>query len=208
MRRRTTRWLLTFSILSLPAPLAGQAQVALAAGARNNGPEAVVNRALLAAALKPAYTVHLVSDWPRLRDATGLCVNDGEEQIDGTLELTSGGDYVGTLQRTATIRFCGIHGQAREACSLTLESRGPVLAEGEVYSFTTGWNSPVIELRWTTAPADSNVAVTGDCAPAFNDALRRMYQGVVHMLDFPIPAAGEAPTLTRLEDYGWIVGVR
>jgi hypothetical protein len=194
--------------LAATCSLAAQADLTLAAGANQSGPMRIVNRALLAAALKPVYTVELRSDWPQLGLAGGDCVNGGQEVLKGTIELTSGGNYVGSLQRGATIRFCGAHGQAQEACALTLTSTGPVAATGEVQPFTRGWTNPVVELHWATAAAGTAVRLDGDCAPAFNDALRRMYLGVTHMVEFPLPAAGEGLRRAELADYGWIVEVQ
>lgn len=207
--RRVTQLLLAVTTLVLIPPLSAQARLALAAGANEpGGPSLVVNRALLAAALKQVYRVHLVSDWPQLGTADGRCVNGGEESLEGNVELTSGGNYLGTLERRATIRFCGAHGQAREACSLTLRSAGRVAAQGEVQPFTSGWANPVVELHWATALEGNGVAVEGDCPAAFNDALQRMYLGVTHVLEFSLPVAGEGPRTERLEDFGWTVEVQ
>lgn len=207
--RRATQMLLAATMLGFAPRLAGQAALALAAGANEpGGPSVVVNRALLAAALKPAYQIHLVSDWPQLGTADGRCMNGGEEMLDGTVELTSGGNYIGTLERRATIRFCGAHGQAREACSLTLRSTGPVSARGEVHPFTSGWTNPVVELHWATASEGNGVAVEGDCPPAFNNALQQMYLGVTHVLEFTLPVVGDGARTERLDDYGWTVKVK
>ena len=168
----------------------------------------MVNRALLAAALKSTYSVHLVSAWPQLGMPNSTCVNGGEEVLEGTIEQTSGGNYVGSLQRRATIRFCGTHGPATEACSLTLRSVGPVAAQGEVQPFTRGWTNPTVELRWATAESGNDVTVEGDCAPTFNESLRRMYLGVTHMVEFPLPVVGEGLRREELADYGWIVAVQ
>jgi hypothetical protein len=205
---RSTRSLLVVALVALPAPVVAQAQLALAAGADvPGGPSAVVSRALLAAALKPKYQLRLTSDWPQLAAADGSCLNGGEEFLEGGVELTSGGEYLGTLTRTTTIHFCGSHGLARDACTLTLRSKGPVVARGEVQARPAGWANPVLELGWSTVPDGSEVMLDGDCTPSFNEALRRMYLGVSHRLEFSLPAAGEAGRRERLDDYGWEVEV-
>jgi hypothetical protein len=203
--RRTVPLLVTAALLA--APLTAQTGLALAAGARGNVPVAVVNRALMAAALKPALAVTLTSNWPQLREPGGTCVNGGEETLAGTLRLTSGGNYEGALHRHATILFCGSHGPARESCELTLSSTGPVSAVGEVQPFTAGWTDPVMTLNWST-PDGAEVRVDGSCPEAFNEALRKMYAGVSHAVEFPVPVAGEDERGFRLDDFGWLVQVR
>ena len=206
--QRTTRPLFVATCLILSGPATAHAQLALAAGANEaGGLSAIVNRALLAAALKPSYQVHLTSDWPQLSAPDGSCLNGGEEFLEGPLELTSGGDYVGTLSRTATIHFCGSHGSARDACILTLRSKGPVVARGEVLPLAAGWADPVVELHWSSAAEGNEVTVDGNCAPSFNEALRRMYLGVTHTIEFPFPTAGEATRREQLDEYGWNVEV-
>ena len=203
-----TRSLVVATLVALTVPVAAEAQGGLAAGTDEpGGPSEMVNRALLAAALKPKYQLRMASDWPQLAAPNGSCLNGGSELIEGGLELTSGGDYVGTLTRTTTINFCGSHGQAREACVLVLRGKGPVAARGEIQPFMDGWTNPVVELHWSTAPEGNEVTLDGDCSPSFNDALRRMYLGVSHVLEFPLPAVGEGGRRERLEDYGWNVEV-
>jgi hypothetical protein len=206
---RTTRLvvaLVAFALLAGPGRVVSQ-QFALGAGAADAAANDRVNRALLAAALKPGYTVNLASNWPELRAADGSCVNGGREVLTGRLDQTSGGNYVGKLVRRASIQFCGAHGAATERCSLTLESEGAVAANGEVRRFPAGWAQPVVALRWVSLPADNDVTVSGDCPPAFNQALRRMFLGVTHLLEFELPTTGEGRLAQRLDDYGWIVEV-
>jgi hypothetical protein len=186
---------------------AGQVPLALGAGAEwAGGSSSSVNRALMAAALRPVYSVRLASDWPELVGKDGRCRNGGEEVITGELELTSGGNYLGTLTREATIRFCGAHGPATEACSLTLRSTGPVAARGEVEPFRGGWTNPLLTLHWA-APAGAVAEVDGDCQPAFAESLRRLYLGVTHMIEFHLPVTGEGRHREHLEE-GWIVEVQ
>jgi hypothetical protein len=135
-------------------------------------------------------------------------VNGGQEVLDGTLIQRSGGNFTGEFTRQATIRFCGIHGDAQQACALTLTSNGTVEARGEVQPVAPGWVDPLVTLRWSAAEGESTVAIEGDCTPAFNAALRAMYLGVSHALEFSLPLAGEEPRTMRLEDYGWIVDIR
>lgn len=205
---RKTQMVLALIQLTAASPQAAGAQLTLSAGAHDGEPRAIVNRALLAAALKPVLTIRLVSNWPQLTAADGSCLNGGQETLSGTLELGSGGNYLGTLRRQAEIRFCGTHGAARDGCALTLTSVGPVSARGEVRPFTAGWTNPVLELRWATVPNESEVHIEGNCTPAFNEALHRLYLGVTHAIEFQVPVAGEERLSDRLEDYGWLVDVR
>jgi hypothetical protein len=206
--RRRGQLVVILTHLALAFPQAAGAQLALAAGAHDDDFLPIVNRAVLAAALKPNLTIRLVSDWPQLAAADGSCLNGGWETVAGSLELDSGGDYVGTLTRQAEIRFCGAHGAARDACILRLTSLGPVHARGAVQPLTTGWTNPVLELRWTGSPEGGEIRIEGDCAPAFNEALRRMYLGVTHALEFRIPVAGGEGLADHLDDYGWRAEVR
>lgn len=198
--------IVTFALLAAPGRATSQ-QVALGAGAADAAANDRVNRALLTAALKPEYKVSLTSNWPELRASDGSCVNGGREVLTGRLRQTSGGNYVGKLLRRASIQFCGAHGAATERCSLTLESEGAVAANGEVRPFLVGWARPMVALRWVSLSEDNDVIVSGDCPPAFNQALRRMFLGVTHLLEFELPTAGEDRLAQRLDDYGWIVEV-
>jgi len=202
---RATRLFLAALILT-PSFSAAQVRLSLGAGVEGAGGRSVVNRALLAAALKPVYSVRLRSDWPELVSKDGRCRNGGNEVITGALELTSGGDYRGTLAREATIWFCGTHGPAMEACSLTLRSAGPVAARGEVEPARGGWTTPLLSLEWV-APEGTVVHVEGDCQPAFTESLRRLYLGVTHMIEFQLPVAGEGSRTEHLEE-GWNVEVQ
>ncbi len=199
---------LYLSLLAVAAPtLSAQEQVALAAG-----PRAVllplVERAITAALLRPAYQMRLVSDWPQLRGGDLGCVNGGQEVLEGTLTQTGDASYAGQFRRTATIRFCGVHGSEAQACSLTLTSDGSVAARGTVAVTRGDWTSPPIELRWTTPDGASSVIVEGDCTPDFNDKVAKMYLGASHALEFTLPPAGDGRRTTRLDDYGWIVDVQ
>jgi len=204
---RVVDLLLALSQLATAGPVAAQTTLALGAGVSPPGAEAVVNRALLAAALKSEYTVSLISDWPQYAVVGSDCVNGCQEVIEGPLALTSGGNYRGLLSRRAIIHFCGSHGMARDVCSLTLRSTGTVSAIGEVRPFTNGWTGPLLELHWSAAIPDTDVVVDGDCPASFNEALRRMYVGVRHALEFQLPVAGEGHLSQRLEDYGWVVEI-
>lgn len=194
--------------LMLAPPLAAQAPLPLAAGPEAGDPLPMVNAALHAAMLKPSYEVRLVSDWPQLSGGGLDCLNGGQEVIEGRLVQTSDGGYTGRLVRRATIRFCGIHGAAQEACALTLTSAGEVTARGEVTPEGPGWSAAAMELRWHTAAGASDAAVEGDCSAQFSQAVRGMYLGASHSLEFPLPLAGESRRTIRLDDYGWIVDVR
>lgn len=157
--------------------------------------------------LRPAYTIRMTSDWPQL-SVEGLdCVNGGEEVITGKLVRLQGGQYVGELERAGTIRFCGIHGAAREACSLTLTTQGGLKASGEAQLPADG-TAPVLLLEWRSAPTGTSVAVGGNCPREFGDAVRQMYLGAARSVELPLPGAGESARSERLEDFGWKVEVR
>lgn len=193
--RRPTLFLYTLFLLA--APMAAQGPLALAA--RTPLPERASNRVN---PLPAVYQVRLTSDWPQYTTGAG-CVNGGEELLTGTLHSTAAG-YAGTFRRTATIRFCGGHGQASEACTLTLTSSGPVAATARVYS---DGGSPMLLLHWAAPEEGGATTVSGDCLPAFEESVRRLYLTVAHTLEVPLPAspAGHA---VRLDDYGWIVEIR
>ncbi len=181
----------------LTAPMAAQGRLVLAA--RTPLPERVsktVNP------LRAAYQVRLTSDWPHYTAGAG-CVNGGEELLTGTLQATSAG-YAGILRRTATIRFCGSHGQASDACALTLTSSGPVDATALVYA---AGESAMLLVSWKAPDGAGEATVSGDCAPVFEDSVRRLYFSVAHSLEVPLPAGSGGHTV-RLEDYGWIAEVR
>lgn len=205
MHRRSAAIL--FALVSASAA-AAQSQQLLAAGPRNSDPPAVVTHALHAAMLKPAYQLRLVSDWPQLSGGGLGCVNGGQEVLEGQVSQTSSGDYAGQLTRKATIRFCGIHGSAAEACALTLTSAGVVTARGPVTPVSPNWSEPQIELRWFTPEGASQAVVEGDCSAQFNESVRRLYLTASHSVEFALPTAGQGPRTMRLDDYGWIVDVR
>jgi hypothetical protein len=195
-------------LLTAAVPLSAQQSLTLAAGPNEREPLPLVQHALNAAALRPSYSVRLVSDWPQLSGGDLGCLNGGQEVLEGILTQDSEGGYTGSLVRKGTIRFCGIHGSAQTACALTLTSAGTVSARGEVALPVSGWSAPQIELRWYTPEGSADAVVDGDCPAGFNDSVRRMYLGVSHALEFPLPAAGDGRRTTRLDDYGWIVDVR
>lgn len=205
MHRRSAALVLA---LVSAAPLTAQAPQVLAAGPRNSDPPAVVSHALHAAMLKPAYQVKLVSDWPQLSGGGLGCVNGGQEVLEGKVTQTSSGDYAGQLSRKATIRFCGVHGSAAEACALTLTSAGTVTVRGVVTPVSAGWSDPQIELRWFAPEGASQAVVEGDCSAQFNESVRRLYLSASHSLEFALPTADQGPRTVRLDDYGWIVDVR
>lgn len=155
--------------------------------------------------LRDSYRVRLVSDWPQFTMPGSACSNGGQETLTGTLSRTGSG-YAGQLERSATIQFCGAHGALSPApCTLTLHSRGPVLANAAV---VMEGSRPVVLLRWTAhrgSPAE--LSVQGTCDPVFNQSLKDLYLGVVRAVEFPLPAEGEYGLPVRLDDYGWIVAV-
>lgn len=180
----------------LASPIVAQGHLALAA--RTPSPERGSNTVN---PLRAMYQVRLTSDWPQYTTGAG-CANGGEELLTGTLQATAAG-YAGTFRRTATIRFCGSHGQVSE-CALTLMSTGPVAATARVYSDGA---SPMLLLRWVAPEEGGDTEVSGDCPPAFEESVRRLYLTVAHTLEVPLPAspAGHA---VRLDDYGWIAEIR
>jgi hypothetical protein len=197
---------LVIALIRAPSIAAQQPQL-LAAGPRDGDPPPVVSNALHAAMLKPAYLLRLVSDWPQLSGGGLGCVNGGQEVLEGKLTQTSSGEYAGQLTRKGTIRFCGVHGGAAEACALTLTSGGMVAARGMVTPVGPGWGEPQIELRWYAPDGASDAVVEGDCTAQFNDAVRRLYLSASHSLEFRLPTADQGRRTARLDDYGWIVDV-
>ena len=203
------RTVLPFALVVFAAvPLEAQQSLVLAAGPHDHDPLPLVSNALHAAMLKPVYQLRLVSDWPQLSGGGIGCINGGQETLEGRLIQTSDGGYAGQLVRQATIRFCGVHGAARDACALTLTSAGTVSARGAVTPVGPGWGSAEIALRWQAAEGASDAVVEGDCSAGFNDAVRRLYLGASHSLEFPLPTAGEDRLTVRLDDFGWIVDVQ
>lgn len=200
--------LLTALGLALAPSLAAQAPAALAIGPRNLDREPGADGEGPRSGLASTYTLSLVSDWPQLSAAGIACVNGGQEVLRGAVTRTTEGHYVGQLERRATILFCGVHGGAQDACALTLTSDGPVEAQGHVLPSEAAGSAPLVELQWASTEAASDLVIEGDCAPSFNESLRRLYQSVTHTLEFPLPLAGAGPRTVRLEDYGWIVDVR
>ena len=205
--RRTSILLVTALRLALVPSLAAQAPAALAIGPRNLDRELGANREGPGTGLASTYTLNLVSDWPQLSAGGSACVNGGQEVLRGAVTRTADGHYVGQLERRATILFCGVHGGAQDACALTLTSEGPVTAQGHLLPSEAAGSAPLVELQWASAEDASDVVIEGDCAPSFNESLRRLYLGVTHTLEFPLPLAGDGPRTIRLEDYGWIVDV-
>lgn len=155
--------------------------------------------------LQESYRIRLVSDWPQFTLPGTACGNGGEETLTGTLSRTASG-YAGQLERSATIRFCGVHGSLSPApCMLTLVSRGPVLASAELVVQDA---RPVALLRWAAHPGrPTEISVEGTCHAAFNQSLKSLYLGVGRAVEFPLPAEGEHGLPVRLDDYGWIVAV-
>ena len=194
---RRSPLLLALSLVAAPLP----AQVALTlrdvAIASGAGPGGV---------LLPAYELHLRSDWPQLTStANAGCVNGGEEQLAGRLVQTSAGAYTGELERRTTILFCGVHGQVRNSCQLTLRSTGAVKARGEGRVVGSGAE---LRLRWSAVPGGGVPQVSGDCPVAFAEKVQQMYLAVVHGLELPLPAPGEAMRRVTLEDYGWVADIQ
>jgi hypothetical protein len=158
-------------------------------------------------ALKPAYHVRLTSTWPQEATAGG-CRNGGEETIEGTLAREADGTYTGTFARRTELLFCGTHGTHQDAeaaaCELALTGRGNVSATGVVRDDEASPSGQEMRLVWTPAAAHA-ASVRGACAPAFKQAMKRMYLSTPHAVEFPLTSAGAGPRLERLENYAWKV---
>jgi hypothetical protein len=157
-------------------------------------------------ALKPVYRVRLTSTWPQ--EAAGGCRNGGEETIEGTLAREADGTYTGTFARRTELLFCGTHGSHHgaetAACELALIGRGDVSVTGVVRDDEASPSGQEVRLVWTPAPAHE-ASVRGACAPAFKQAMRKMYLSTPHAVEFPLTAAGAGPRTERLENYAWKV---
>lgn len=201
------RTLITGAIaLALTQPLGAQEALAFASPAYEGIRVTVEEPAPRTALLKAAYQLRLVSDWPQLSVGSLTCVNGGQEVLEGRVIQNPAGQYTGQLTRKASIRFCGVHGGIQTECALTLTSDGTVSARAAVIS--TGPGEAQVELRWFSPSGASDAAVEGDCSPQFNEAVRRMYLGASHSVEFDLPLANEGRRTMRLDDYGWIVDVR
>lgn len=191
MRRPSRALLFVAGFMLAAVPLAAQAEVAFAPPA----PAATAPRA--------AWGVRLVSDWPQYVSGAE-CVNGGGETLAGSLARDASGEFHGFLERTATIRFCGQHGQAATACTLTLASTGLVEAVArEQRQGGEAW----LALSWAAPASGATAEVTGNCPEAFEAAVERLYLSVAHAVEVPLPSADGAHVI-RLEDYGWIVELR
>lgn len=205
MYRRTRTPLAATLVIAALAPMAARAQSApppptIALSAADDLASARV-------VLKPAYHVRLTSTWPQEITAGG-CRNGGEEVVEGTLARDGDGAYAGTFTRRTELLFCGAHG-GREgapssACALTLTGQGEVDAIGVVMGDETGPTGQEVRLVWTPTPGQSAM-VSGECAPEFKEAVRRMYLSTPHAAEFPLTAAGAGPWTARLENYAWAV---
>lgn len=158
-------------------------------------------------ALKSSYHVRLTSTWPQETTPAG-CRNGGEESIEGTLVRRADGAYAGTFTRRTELLFCGAHGGRQDAsaagCALALVGRGDVDATGRVREDEGSPSGQEVRLVWTPVPGHA-AAVSGACAPAFKEAVRRMYLATPHAAEFPLTAAGAGPRTERLENYAWTV---
>ncbi len=192
-----SRALILLSLTALTVPFHGA----------ERSPSVRAARVLGASVLRPAYTIRMTSAWPQLTVEGLDCVNGGEEVITGKLVRLEGDQYVGELERSGTIRFCGVHGAARQGCSLTLTAQGGVKASGDALVPTDG-RAPLLLLEWRSAPSGTSVAVGGTCPRDFGDAVRQMYLGAQRGVELPLPGAGMSARTERLEDFGWDVEVR
>lgn len=201
------------SISPLAAALALAGLAPTAAGAQSAPPAPTI--ALTAAddpiptraVLKSEYHVRLTSTWPQEVTASG-CRNGGEETIEGTLARDADGTYAGTFTRRTELLFCGAHGAhdgvQASACALTLTGRGEVGATGVVRGDGMSPTGQEVRLVWIPAPGHG-ATVSGECAPAFKEAVKRMYLSTPHAAEFPLTSAGAGPRTERLENYAWMV---
>ncbi len=192
----------SFLLLALPllaTPVAAQVALPLRTVALSRDPGR-------SGVLSAAYRLRLQSEWPQLASATNPgCINGGHEQLSGRLVRTGTGSYDGELERRTTILFCGVHGQVREACRLTLTSAGAVTARGDaLVSGAVAW----LRLRWAALPDSGVTELSGDCPPEFAGKVQQMYLAVVHGLELPLPGPGEAMRRVMLEDYGWLAEIQ
>lgn len=193
--------LITFAVHPLAAQTAAPADApttVLALGDRPARPRP--------AALKNEYRIHLQSTWPQLPGGSADCFNGGEETLDGTLAANDDGTYGGTFERHTRMLFCGSHGPAAEACSLTLKGEGAVVMTGVVTDDETSASGRSLRVEWTPSPSNE-ATVSGACPEAFKSALERMYLTTRHAVEFPI-AADEGARTERLENYAWRVELR
>lgn len=183
------RLLLLIALALAPSLLAAQAAVL----ARADAP------------FESTYRLRLTSAWPEWR-LSAECVNGGEEVLEGSLHWTASRLYRGEFSRQTTIRFCGAHGSAADACSATLTGSGTVQAEGTVLGPAENRDGNLVELRWF--PDSTTVAtLSGDCPEDFGENLRRLYASATHSVELVLPAGDRRVERQRVEDYGWVVEI-
>ena len=180
---------------------------ALAAAAALSLPAAVPDAAGSHAPPR-SYEFRLQSRWPQYGEGT-TCRNGGSEELAGTL-TRSGGEYRGSLSRSARILFCGDHGGSGRVCQLALEVRDRVRA---VAIPSPGGGARPAVLRWRgtadqATTAGREVSVQGDCPPAFGALVRDMYLSATRSTELPLPEPGAGGSHLVLEDYGWEASVR
>ena len=154
------------------------------------------------AALKRSYRLRLTSVWPQ--ESAGGCRNGGEETIEGDLARRPDGTYAGMLARHTTLLFCGAHGAAGAACSLTLTGAGPVAMTGMVLGDQHAPSGRALRVTWLPAPGQ-DAWVIGACAEGFKRAMREMYLTTAHAAEFPATTVGAGPVRAALDSYAWKV---
>jgi hypothetical protein len=147
--------------------------------------------------LAPTYRVALASRWNRPA-VFAACPIEGGETVEGTLTWT-GTRYEGMLRRASRWKECGAHGRA---CAIAVEGGAEVQGSGELLREDGRW---LLSLRWTPA-RDVHVEVGGDCPPAYQDAVARMYRVASQRVAFELPPANGF-VAEELDPYPWAVRV-
>jgi hypothetical protein len=181
------------ALLTLPLPLAAQEfALQLPPHARSTP------------VLRNSYHIRLVSNWPQLTLAGTDCVNGGAETLSGEITRDGAGRYHGTLQREATISFCGAHASARVGCALTLTARGPVAAWGDPIGLVS---APELDLHWSADSQSTDLVISGNCPSDFEASLRRLYLAAAHAAELPLPTTPAESGVIPLTDYGWLAEI-
>ena len=188
-----SRWIVLLLIVTLPSAALAQSAARLAAWP-NSGTTVMP--------LAAVYAIRLTSAWPESA-ASERCRNGGQEVLVGSLVRQPDGGFRGVLSRTSVISFCGVHAQATEGCSLTLNGTGVVDVVG--VPLVEGGRA-ALRIMWVPRAEGSHSETSGDCPPAFSDSLREMLQRAGHSLELALPLPGRK-NVERLEDAGWVVEV-
>ncbi len=160
----------------------------------------------VAGTLEPAYRLRLTSTWPQWEGAPARCAYGGLETVEGVLVRTGYDSYSGTFTRRTRLIFCGSHGSDAGTCELILEGKGRVAMTGLVVPDELSPTGVSARLAWVPTP-DHEAVVQGLCAPAFKQAVERMYLTVQHGAEVPLPVAGGPPIKQQLENYAYVAEI-